>query len=130
LLELLFYLFKADYRILEQLLDLKENFRSNITATVEENLMNSLSLHQLALLSGRSLSSFRRDFLAIYNTPPSKWIRQKRLEKSRELLSNTTMTVTDICYTLGFENIAHFSGLFKSQFGYTPSQFRVSRSNA
>jgi hypothetical protein len=42
LLELLFYLFKADCRILEQLLDLKENFRSNITATVEENLMDSL----------------------------------------------------------------------------------------
>jgi hypothetical protein len=42
LLELLFYLFKANCRILEQLLDLKENFRSNITATVEENLMDSL----------------------------------------------------------------------------------------
>jgi AraC-like DNA-binding protein len=130
LLELLFYLFKAGYRILEQLLDLKENFRSNITATVEENLMNSLSLHQLAVLSGRSLSSFRRDFLAIYNTPPSEWIRQKRLEKSQELLLNTTMTVTDLCYTLGFENVAHFSRLFKSQFGYSPSQFRLCRSTA
>jgi AraC-like DNA-binding protein len=92
---------------------------------VEENIMNSLSLQQLAMMSGRSLSSFRRDFLAIYNMPPSHYIRQKRLEKARELLKSTTMTVTDICYTLGFENIAHFSRLFKSYFKSSPSEFRL-----
>ena len=125
LLELLFCLEGNANGILKQMLDLRENFRSNITATVEENVMNSLSLHQLAVLSGRSLSSFRRDFLAIYNMPPSQWIRQKRLEKAQELLLSTTMTVTDICYTTGFENIAHFSRLFKSQFRYSPSEFRL-----
>ncbi len=125
LFELLFYLAGSDNQILEQVLDLREHYRSNITSTVEENIMNSLSLSQLAVLAGRSLSSFRRDFLAIYNMPPSQWIRKKRLEKAQELLSSTTMTVTDICYTLGFENIAHFSRLFKSQFGYPPSEFRM-----
>jgi AraC-like DNA-binding protein len=125
LLELLFYLGGSDNNILEQVLDLREHYRSNIITTVEENIMNSLSLSQLAVLAGRSLSSFRRDFLAIYNMPPSQWIRKKRLEKAQELLISTTMTVTDICYTLGFENIAHFSRLFKSQFGYPPSEFRI-----
>jgi AraC-like DNA-binding protein len=125
LLELLFYLSANDNKILEQLLDLRDHFRSNITATVEDNIMNSLSLNQLAVLSGRSLSSFRRDFLAIYNMPPSQWIRQKRLEKARELLISTKMTITDICYTTGFENIAHFSRLFKSEFGYCPTEFRM-----
>lgn len=127
LLELLFYLSGLHSNILEQLLDLREHFRINITSTVEENIMNSISLNQLAVLSGRSLSSFRRDFLAIYNMPPSQWIRQKKLEKSKELLVSTTMTVTDICYTTGFENIAHFSRLFKSQFGCPPSGFRMGR---
>ena len=130
LLELLFYLSSLHNKILKQLLDLKEYFRCNITATVEENIMNSISLHQLAVLSGRSLSSFRRDFLAIYNMPPSQWLRQKKLEKSKELLVSTTMTVTDICYTTGFENIAHFSRLFKSQFGCNPSGFRMGRASA
>lgn len=126
LLELLFSLINNYNLILEQLLDLREHYHSNITTTVEENLLNSLSLHQLAVLSGRSLSSFRRDFLAIYNMPPSQWIRQKKLEKAQELLTNTTMSITDICYTAGFENIAHFSRLFRSQFGYSPSEFRSS----
>lgn len=125
LLELLFYLAAHNDNILSQILDLKEHFRSDITNTVEENILNSLSLRQLAVLSGRSLSSFRRDFLAIYNMPPSQWIRQKRLGKARELLASTSMSITDICYTLGFESIAHFSRLFKSQFGYPPSEFRM-----
>ncbi|MBC7827589.1 MAG: helix-turn-helix transcriptional regulator [Chitinophagaceae bacterium] len=125
LLELLFCLTGNNQKILGQLLDLRDHFRSNITTTVEENILNSLSLNQLAVLSGRSLSSFRRDFLAIYNMPPSQWIRQKRLEKAQELLLNTTMKVTDVCYTIGFENIAHFSRLFKSRFRYSPSEFRM-----
>lgn len=125
LLELLFAMMDNNNTILRQVLDLRDHYRSDITATVEENIMNSLSLHQLAVLAGRSLSSFRRDFLAIYNMPPSQWIRQKRLEKAQELLLSTTMTVTDICYTAGFENIAHFSRLFKSQFRCSPSEFRV-----
>ena len=130
LLELLFYLVRHESNIMEQVLDIREHYRSNITAMVEENLLNSLSLHQLAVLAGRSLSSFRRDFRATYNMPPSQWIRKRRLEKARELLQMTTMTVTDICYTAGFENIAHFSRLFKSQFGYCPSGVRQNRPSA
>jgi AraC-like DNA-binding protein len=125
MLELLFNLVQADSNIVPQLMDLRLHFRADITTTVEDNLMSPMSLTQLAELSGRSLSSFKRDFLAIYNVPPSTWLRQRRLEKARELFLNTTMTVTDVCYTLGFENLAHFSRLFKFHFGYSPSKSRT-----
>ncbi len=126
MLELFFHLSSMDKTIFEHLLDVREHYRTNITSTVEENIMNAMSVEQLAHLSGRSLSSFRRDFVAIYNMPPSQWIRLKRLEKAKELLLSTTMTITDICYTLGFENIAHFSRLFKSHCGYPPSYYKIS----
>lgn len=126
LLELLFNLAQTESTFLQQLMDLRPTYRADITATVEENLMNAISLPQLAVLAGRSLSSFKRDFTAIYNMPPSTWLRQRRLQKARELLTNTTMNVTDVCYTLGFQNLAHFSRLFKSYFGYSPSTLRVS----
>jgi AraC-like DNA-binding protein len=124
LMELLFYLASYNTTILSQLLQLRERFQTNITALVEENILNSMPLHQLAVLAGRSLSSFRRDFLSIYNMPPSQWIRQQRLEKAKDLLCSTTMSITDICYTTGFENIAHFSRLFKSHYRSSPSEFR------
>ncbi|WP_276485565.1 helix-turn-helix domain-containing protein [Paraflavitalea pollutisoli] len=115
----------ADQSLLQLILDLRQNYPCNITTVVEENLTNTITLGQLARMSGRSLSSFRRDFLAIYNMPPSRWIRLQRLEKSLQLLASTRMSVTDICYTLGFENIAHFSRLFKSHFGIPPSACRT-----
>jgi AraC-like DNA-binding protein len=62
--------------------------------------------------------------MSIYHMTPSQWIRIKRLEKARALLLSTTMTITDICYTLGFEHIAHFSRLFKAHFGYPPSFYK------
>jgi AraC-like DNA-binding protein len=77
LLELMFYLSANDNKILEQLLDLRDHSRPDITSTIHENITNSLSLQQLQRCQGRSLSSFRRDFQAIYNMPPSQWIRQK-----------------------------------------------------
>ena len=124
LLELLFDLSSADTHVMQQLLQLRQPARSNISTVVEENILNPVSLSDLAYLSGRSLSSFKRDFQAIYNQSPSQWIREKRLEKAKELLSTTTMSVTDICYTAGFENIAHFSRLFKEHFGFSPSSIR------
>lgn len=124
LLELLFNLVQAESILLPRLTDLRPHFRADITTTVEDHVMSPMSLTQLAELSGRSLSSFKRDFFAIYNMPPSTWVRLRRLEKARELFLNTTMTVTDVCYTLGFENLAHFSRLFKSYFGYPPSKAR------
>lgn len=125
LLELLFNLARKQGAVLQQLMDLRPHFRADITATVEDHLMDSMSLPELAASSGRSLSSFKRDFVAIYNMSPSKWLRQRRLEKAGELFRNTTMTVTDVCYTLGFENLTHFSRLFKAHFGYPPSRFRT-----
>lgn len=125
LFELLFHLPEADRQRLFRLVSAKQSGRPNITTTVEGNILNNIPLQRLAYLSGRSLSSFKRDFQAIYNMPPSQWIRERRLEKAKELVTGTSMSVTDICYTLGFENIAHFSRLFKAYFGVAPTRYKV-----
>ncbi|QNA45912.1 helix-turn-helix domain-containing protein [Lacibacter sediminis] len=125
LLELLHSLKNSDRGLLDLFLNLRNEMRPDITVVVENNFMNPLSINQLARLAGRSLSSFRRDFVSVYNMPPSKWIRERRLKKSSEFLLNTNMKITDICYTLGFESNAHFSRLFKSQFGHPPSEHRL-----
>lgn len=124
ILELLYDIAGTDKNLLQQLLQMKQPIRANITEIMEGNFTNPVSLPELAYLSGRSLASFKRDFHSIYNTPPSEWIRNKRLSKAKEILENTTISVTDICYTVGFENIAHFSRVFKEHFGYSPSSIR------
>jgi len=126
LLELLYDILDADEKLLYQLLQLKRKEPSSIVEVVEKNLMNPISLNDLAYLSGRSLSTFKREFKAIYNEPTFQWIRNRRLEKAKELLSYSGLSVTDACFSTGFENVAHFSKIFKIKYGVPPSEIRQS----
>ena len=91
---------------------------------IENNYMYNLPLSKLAELSGRSLSTFRRDFKSIYNEPPHRWIRRRRLLKAKELLLNTNRKPSEFYLELGFESLAHFSRAFKKEFGLTLTDFR------
>jgi AraC-like DNA-binding protein len=120
MLELLYDIASTDKNLFQQILQLKKQVCTDIAAIVEENYANPVTLTDLAYLSGRSLSSFKRDFQSIYQVPPAQWIRQKRLAKAKELLK-TSLPVKEVCYSLGFEGVTHFSRLFKEYFGHTPS---------
>lgn len=124
LLELLFDIADADEQFLYQFLQLKHTKKKSITEVVEQNLTNPVSLNDLAYLSGRSLSAFKRDFQAIYNTSPLRWIRNRRLDIAKELLIHSSLSVTDVCFSTGFENVAHFSKVFKERFGVSPSSWK------
>lgn len=126
ILEVLYDISSTDKHLLQQLLQMKQPVKFDLSSVMEENYTSPISLPELAYLSGRSLASFKRDFKAIYNIAPSDWIRKRRLEKAMELLQNTSLSVSDTCYTLGFENTAHFSRIFKEYFGKTPSDARMS----
>lgn len=124
LFELLFNIEDADEKILYQFLQLKHKQPSSIVKVIEENLMNPVSLSDLAYLSGRSLSTFKREFQGIYNEPTFQWIRNRRLEKAKELLVSSGLSVTDVCFATGFENVAHFSKSFKKKYGVPPSEIK------
>ncbi|MFT3739576.1 MAG: AraC family transcriptional regulator [Breznakibacter sp.] len=121
IIELLYDIAATDENLLSQILLLKNPIQTSIVNVMEENFANPVSLSELAFLSGRSLSSFRRDFQTIYNTSPSSWIKEKRLNKAKELLLNTSLSVTDVCFMVGFENPSHFSRVYKDFFGCPPS---------
>jgi len=121
MLESLYGLAAMDENLMLQILQLTKQVRSSITTVKESNYLNPVSVTDLAYLSGRSLSAFKRDFRAIYNTSPSKWLRERKLLKAKALLMTTSMSITDICYGTGFENVAHFSRVFKKFHGLSPS---------
>jgi AraC-like DNA-binding protein len=120
-MELLYNVKESSRNIFMQMLQLHNPVKTDVRRVVEENYTSPISLEQLAYLSGRSLSSFKRDFQEIYNMPPARWIREHRLEQARQMLNSTSMGVADVCYALGFENPTHFSRIFKQHYGYAPS---------
>ena len=97
---------------------------SSLEQVMEMNYAYNLQLEAYAQLSNRSLSSFKRDFQEIYRTTPGRWLLQKRLQYASMLLTTTDKPVSDITLESGFENIAHFSRVFKEKFGISPLQYR------
>lgn len=121
-MELLYNVMDCSKNIFRQMLQLRQPVKTDIHRVVEENYTSPISLDELAYLSGRSLSSFKRDFQDIYGESPTRWIREKRLAKAHEMLRSSSLSVADVAYSLGFENPTHFSRIFKQQYGYAPSQ--------
>ena len=121
-MELLYNVMDCSKNIFRQMLQLRQPVKTGIHRVVEENYTSPISLDELAYLSGRSLSSFKREFQDIYGESPARWIREKRLSKAQQMLRSSSLSVADVAYSLGFENPTHFSRIFKQQYGYAPSQ--------
>ncbi|MBD1210759.1 MAG: helix-turn-helix transcriptional regulator [Ignavibacteria bacterium] len=98
--------------------------KQDLPRLMESHFWKNLSLHEFATLSGRSLSTFKRDFAEIFHVPPAKWLKQRRLEFAYHLLIQGNKDVSEVCYEAGFENLSHFSSAFKKQFGCAPGSLK------
>ena len=85
--------------------------------------LKPLTLNELARLSGRSLSAFKREFQEKFDSSPASWIREKRLKHAAFLLKNSQKHVNEIAEEVGFESVSHFIKAFKGRFGKTPAKF-------
>ncbi len=94
--------------------------------TMEENFRFNLKLEDFAKLSGRSLSTFNRDFLKEYGISPGKWLRSRRVQYGKFLLATKGLSINEVAYEAGFQNTSHFIKVFKSYYQCTPMTFRKS----
>jgi AraC-like DNA-binding protein len=106
------------------LLSVHRSAGTSLHTILEENFARNLTLKDYAKLTNRSVSSFKRDFFAIYQTSPGRWLLEKKLARAKCLLMQHTMPVADVAFESGFENTAHFSRLFRQKTGYSPIEFR------
>jgi AraC family transcriptional regulator, exoenzyme S synthesis regulatory protein ExsA len=91
---------------------------------MEKNFMFNMSLEKFGYLTGRSLTTFKRDFHKAFNVTPQRWLTKKRLELAHYQLTEKEKNPVDIYYETGFENLSHFSFAFKKQFGYSPTELK------
>ena len=94
----------------------------DLVSYLEKNFMFNLPLEKFGYLTGRSLTTFKRDFNKAFNTTPQKWLTKKRLELAHYQLTEKQKKPIDTCYEVGFENLSHFSFAFKKQYGYSPTE--------
>lgn len=113
------------------LANFEEPGKIDLTTYMERNFMFNLPLEKFSYLTGRSLTTFKRDFSKAFNTTPQRWLTKKRLELAHYQFVEKKKKPVDVCFETGFENLSHFSFAFKKQYGYAPTELlnQLSRNN-
>lgn len=96
----------------------------SVAEIMEANFRFNLSLEEYAALCHRSLSSFKRDFRRHFQESPGKWLLRKRLDYAAAVLQSTRTQVTEVAFDSGFEDVSHFSRVFRDRFNRAPSAYR------
>lgn len=103
------------------LFDFREPGKIDLEAYMNEHYLFNGDLKEFAYLTGRSLSTFKRDFHELYGTTPSRWLLKKRLEDAHYLIKEKHLKATEVFSEVGFKDYAHFSVAFKKAYGRAPS---------
>jgi AraC-like DNA-binding protein len=103
------------------LADFSEPGKINLVEFMEANYMFNIPLAKFSYLTGRSLTTFKRDFKKAFSLSPQRWLTQKRLALAHYQLAEKRRKPVELYLEVGFENLAHFSYAFKKHFGYPPT---------
>lgn len=111
----------TDFNLYASLFDFIDPWKIDLMDFMENNYTKDLSMAEMAYYTGRSLSTFKRDFKKYSDLTPEKWLIRRRLSAARELIRNGRRRVSQACFDVGFRNLSHFSKIYKETFGLTPT---------
>lgn len=92
---------------------------------IRENYVQPLTLDDLTAVANCNKTTLIQAFKEVYGITPFGYIIQIRLQKARELLVNTDISVSEISDLVGFASVHYFSRFFKEKEHYSPLEFRA-----
>lgn len=91
---------------------------------IREALESELTIQQIAEEAGISYSNFRKLFKEYTGVSPSLYQQELRIQRAKELLATTSLSVKEIAYRLNFDSSDYFSSKFRAKVGITPGDYR------
>jgi AraC-like DNA-binding protein len=91
---------------------------------IDRHYASAIDLDELAGVAGVSKFHFARSFEAAYGLTPIRYLTLRRVERAQDLLRSANLTVTEICFLVGFSSLGSFSSLFTRLVGETPTAYR------
>lgn len=86
----------------------------------------NITLEEMAGIACLSPNHFLRTFKQVFHQTPHQFLTNLRMERAKILLSKTKISVTEVCFAVGFESPGSFSWLFRKHFCLSPAQYRTS----
>jgi AraC-like DNA-binding protein len=96
-----------------------------VLALIEARYNHRLDIDTLCGEAHVSRYHFIRTFRTRLFETPHQYLIRKRIDKARELLAKSDMSITEICFEVGFESLGSFSTLFHRAVGWSPSVYRA-----
>ncbi|NLX51489.1 MAG: helix-turn-helix transcriptional regulator [Deltaproteobacteria bacterium] len=121
---------QLDLPLYESLFHFTDPGKIDLEDFMSKNFVFNVSLTTFSRMTGRSLSTFKRDFKKVFDEPPSRWLKKKRLEHAYYLIKEKHKAPSDVYLEVGFENLSHFSSSFKEVYGRNPSALNDPHSKA
>ena len=122
--ELLVNLISTDSLLAAYFKSLTQSSKPSLRRIMEDNYCYKLRLEDYAELCYCSLSTFKREFQQVFSETPGKWITRRRVEHAANILANTDQSVSEVAFESGFEDLSHFSRVFKQVTGKSPSEYK------
>ncbi|MGV2073558.1 MULTISPECIES: helix-turn-helix transcriptional regulator [Rhizobium/Agrobacterium group] len=102
---------------------------NRVAQKIDDELDDGLSLQQLADLAGLSIPHLCRAFKQTFGLPPYRYIIQRRIERAKQYLRETALSITEIALSCGFSSASHFANVFRKEVGTTPLDYRAAWSD-
>ena len=93
---------------------------------IHQNIGAPLGLASIAATTGVGVTHFSNTFKQVTGVTPHRYILRSRIERARELLRMTSLSVGEIAAAVGFAGQSHFCTAFRRETGVTPSRYRRS----
>ena len=87
--------------------------------------MKEISLNNLAAVACMNKAYFLREFKKYFGLSPRQYIIQQRLSIAKKLMQTTSLSITEICFEVGYSDVTSFGKLFKKYFFHAPAAFRL-----
>jgi AraC-like DNA-binding protein len=91
---------------------------------LDRHFVDGPDLAALAAVAGMSKFHFLRNFARVYGRTPAVYLSERRIERAQDLLRSTNLTVTEVCFAVGYTSLGSFSSRFAEITGETPSAFQ------
>ncbi|MBE6062619.1 MAG: helix-turn-helix transcriptional regulator [Clostridium butyricum] len=120
--EITYELFK--HRLFNDIDKLNSNnvIRKSISI-MNDNLLSDITISDISYSLGMSLTNFSTIFKKATGIAPNKYLTNLKLQKAKEMLEY--QSVTEVAFSLGYDNISYFINIFKRNFGVTPKQYSL-----
>ena len=91
---------------------------------IDREYAEPLDLDAMAREAGYSRFHFARAFATAYGETPRAYLTRRRIERAKTLLRTANLSVTEICFLVGFSSLGSFSARFRELVGSSPSDYR------